>query len=237
MILRVDDLHASYAGENEVLRGISLTVEKGEMVTIIGPNGAGKSTLFRVIFGLQQSSRGDVYFEGNRITNFKPGRILTMGISYLFQRDCIFPKMTVLENLEMGGFMLKDSPHIKRRIAELLDMFPLLDEKKNRKAETLSGGQRKILVVARTLMLDPKLVLLDEPTAGLDPKTVTAMFDEIKRINDNGTTIVMVEQNAKKALEISDRGYVLVNGEVRHEGKGSEILTDPEIGKLYLGLT
>lgn len=237
MILEVSNVHAGYFGDMEVLKGVSLKVNEGEIVTIIGPNGAGKSTLFKTIFGFLKPLKGDIKFQGESIIKLKPNMILRRGISYVFQEDSIFPKLTVQENMEMGGFIINDHDYMKKRTEELNNMFPVLRERKNMRAQVLSGGERRMLVIARALMLTPKLLLLDEPTAGLAPFIMDKVFEQIKLINKLKTTIMIVEQNAKRSLAISDRAYVLVDGLIKYQGSGNEVLNSSEVRKLYLGET
>jgi len=231
-LLKVEKIKAGY-GETEILHSVSCEVKEGEIVTIIGPNGAGKSTLMKAILGLLKPTQGRIIFNGKDITGKNPNQIVREGICYVPQSDNIFPSLTVEENLEMGAFIRKDD--YKNKIEEIYEIFPDLKERRKTKAKKLSGGQRQMVAIGRALMLDPLLLLLDEPSAGLSPKLVQVIFEKIEKINEKGVSILMVEQNARKALSISHRGYVLVMGKNRFEGSGDAILNNEEIGKLYLG--
>ena len=235
MMLEIDNIYASY-GEFDVLQGVSLGINEKEIVCLIGPNGAGKSTVFRTIFGFLKPRLGKVYFKGEDITGFYPTKILQRGISYVLQRHSVFPRMTVRENLDVGAFIRRDKEQVEREITNLYELFPILKEKKNDLAMTLSGGQRRMLEIARVLLTDPQLLMLDEPTLGLAPKVVTSLFDKITEIHEaTGIPVMIVEQNAKKALDISDRAYVLELGKICMEGPAIEISNDPECRRLYLG--
>jgi ABC-type branched-subunit amino acid transport system ATPase component len=235
MLLEVTDLRASY-GRFDVLNGISVRVAEGEVVCIIGPNGAGKSTLLKAIAGFLRPRTGSVRFRGEEIAGLSPVAVLKRGICYVFQRSSIFPKMTVWENLLMGAYTREDGrPRIRQDIDEVCRLFPVLGEKRAVKAEALSGGMRRMLEVGRALLLDPALLLLDEPTMGLAPKVMDDLFAKVMQINARGTAIVIVEQNARKALRLAQRAYVLEGGTTRLEGQGVELLNDPEVRKAYLG--
>lgn len=234
MLLEVKDIHASY-GKFEILKGVTLNVDEGEIVCMIGPNGAGKSTVFRTIFGFLKPLKGEVIFKGESIGNMPTHEIIKKGVSYIFQRDSVFPNMTVMENMKMGAYIRDDKEQIQKDIEVLCKMFPIIKERKNEMAKNLSGGQRQMLEMARGLLLHPDLFLLDEPTAGLAPKVQKLTFKKIKEINENGITIMIVEQNARLALKHSDRAYVLENGKTIMEGSGTEILHDPKVVKAYLG--
>ena len=235
MLLEVTDLRASY-GRFDVLNGVSLRVAEGEIVCIIGPNGAGKSTLLKAIAGFLRPRTGSVRFRGDEIAGLSPVTILKRGICYVFQRSSIFPKMTVWENLVMGAFTREDGmARIRRDIEAVCGLFPALGEKRHVKAEALSGGMRRMLEVGRALLLEPALLLLDEPTMGLAPKVMDDLFEKVQQINARGTAIVIVEQNARKALQLARRAYVLEAGTTRLEGRGVELLNDPEVRKAYLG--
>ncbi|MFB6108759.1 MAG: ABC transporter ATP-binding protein [Haloplanus sp.] len=231
-LLVVDDLDAGY-GDLQILDGVDMTVADREYVTIVGPNGAGKSTVMKSVFGLTSHMGGTVTFDGADITGREPEDIIHEGIGYVPQTDNVFPTLSVEENLEMGAYVLDSVP--EDRLAEVFERFPILDERRTQKAGTMSGGQRQMLAMGRALMLDPKLLLLDEPSAGLAPDLVDEMFDKIDEINDDGTAILMVEQNAKEALRRCDRGYVLANGRNRYEDEGSVLLNDPEVRQEFLG--
>lgn len=230
-MLQVSDVSSGY-GKMIIVRGIDLVVEKDEIVVIIGPNGSGKSTLMKTIFGLIQPTKGEVLLEGRKISGLSPHRIVRQGINYVPQLDNVFPSLTVIENLEMGAYTLKDCDD---RIERVMEIFPILKDKKDTKAINLSGGERQAVAVARGLMTDPKLLLLDEPTAGLSPALVSHIMAKIQEIRDNGTSVLLVEQNAKKSLAICDRAYVMVMGTKAYEGTGKEILDHERIGRLYLG--
>lgn len=232
VILKVDNMRVGY-GDTEILHGVNCKVEKGEIVSIIGPNGAGKSTLMKAILGLLKPKSGRIVFNNKDITGKNPNDIVKEGICYVPQSDNIFPSLTVEENLEMGAFISKDD--YKKRMEEIYQIFPDLKEKRKIKTKKLSGGQRQMVAIGRALMLDPKMLLLDEPSAGLAPKLVQMIFNKIIKINQTGISILMVEQNARKALEISHRGYVFAMGHNRFEDSGEALLNNVEIGKLYLG--
>lgn len=231
-LLEAQGLVAGY-GETVILHGISIRVEQGEIVTIIGLNGSGKSTLLKTVFGVVRPTAGRVLFRDEAITGLSPDRIVQKGISYVPQTENIFPSLTVQENLEMGAFVRRDRG--RRRIPEVLGLFPDLMSKRTERASRLSGGQRQMLALARALMLDPALLLLDEPSAGLSPILVEQVFRKIVDINRTGVAILVVEQNARRSLEQSHRGYVLVNGEARIEDSGPRLLSNPDVRRLYLG--
>jgi branched-chain amino acid transport system ATP-binding protein len=232
-LLELRDVRAGYA-EVEVLRRVSLSVQAGEIVSIIGANGAGKSTLLKTVFGMVSVDTGRIIFAGEEITNRPSVEILRRGLSYVPQGRCNFPAMTVEENLEMGAYLRSDAG-VKHDIDASLDRFPMLGEKRRAVAGALSGGQQQILEIAIALLLRPKLLLVDEPSLGLDPRMVEAVFETIQTINREGTTVLMVEQNAKKALGVSQRAFVLELGRKRFEGTGEELLHDPEVREHYLG--
>jgi ABC-type branched-subunit amino acid transport system ATPase component len=231
-LLEVTGLVSGY-GEMEILHGVSLHVEAGEIVTIIGPNGSGKSTLMKTIFGLLKPREGQVLFDGLELTGLPPHRIVQKGLCYVPQSSNTFLTLTVQENLEMGAFIRKDD--YSARLEQVYGLFPDLKAQRNAKVAKLSGGQRQMVAIARALMLDPKLLLLDEPSAGLSPIFVQSIFQQIVEINRQGVTVLMVEQNAQRALEHSTRGYVMASGEVRLEGTSRTILANEEIARLYLG--
>ena len=232
-LLELVDVHAGYR-EVVVLRGVSVRVEAGEMVSIIGANGAGKSTLLKAVFGMVGVETGKIVFAGDDITNHRSVDILRRGLSYVPQGRCNFPAMTVEENLEMGAYLRSDRG-VGADIEALLARFPMLADKRHEPAGTLSGGQQQILEMAISLLLHPKLLLIDEPSLGLDPRMVDAVFDAIQAINREGATVLMVEQNAKRALEISHRAFVLELGRNRFEGTGQALLDDPDVKRHYLG--
>lgn len=231
-ILRLRDLDAGY-GDLQILSDVDLDVADGEYVTVVGPNGAGKSTVMKTVFGLTTYMDGVVEFEGQPIQGLAPEQIIREGIGFVPQTDNVFPGLSVRENLEMGAYILESVP--EDRIEEVYDRFPILRRRNDQKAGTLSGGQRQMVAMGRALMLDPDLLLLDEPSAGLAPDLVADMFDRIDRINEGGTAVLMVEQNAKEALRRCDRGYVLVNGENRYTDRGDVLLTDEDVRKDFLG--
>jgi len=234
LLLEVKSIHASY-GKFEILKGVTLHVDEGEIVCMIGPNGAGKSTVFRTLFGFLKPLKGEVIFKGERIGGLPTHKIIRKGISYIFQRDSVFQNMTVMENLEMGAYVRDDKEQVRKDIEDLCKMFPILKERSNEMAKNLSGGQRQMLEMARGLLLHPDLLLLDEPTLGLAPTIQKLVFEKIKEINEKGTTIMIVEQNARQALLHSDRGYVLENGKTIMEGSGVEVLHNPRVIETYLG--
>lgn len=231
-LLEAAGVRAGYGGA-EIIHGVDLSVDAGEIVTIIGPNGSGKSTMMKAVVGLVSVSAGAIRFGGRPVENLPADRRIPLGLCYVPQTENVFPTLTIAENLEMGGFLRKAG--LKSRAAELFEMFPDLAEKRNAKAGSLSGGQRQMMALARALMLDPRLLLLDEPSAGLSPAYVEVVFQKIREINASGVAILMVEQNAKQALNLSDRGYVLVTGEARMTGPGPDLAADPQLGRLYLG--
>jgi branched-chain amino acid transport system ATP-binding protein len=233
-VLVIEDLVAGYVPEVDILNGVSIEVREGEIVTVVGPNGAGKSTLIKAIFGLLPPRRGRVVFRGEDLVGEKPHAITRRGMSYVPQLDNVFPSLTVDENLEMGSL---DRSHTGERIRDMYELFPHLGERRTQAAGTLSGGERQMLAMARALMPDPQVLLLDEPSAGLAPAFVETIFAKIAQINRAGVTLVMVEQNARRALGMSDRGYVLDLGENRFEGTGRDLLGDPKVAELYLGGT
>lgn len=231
-ILEAENIRSGY-GETEILHGVSIYVDPGEMVAIIGPNGAGKSTLMKTIFGLLKPRVGRILLEGEDISGLRPDKIVKKGMCYVPQSDNIFPSLTVMENLEMGAFIREDD--FSDSLEEVFNRFPILKERRNQRAGSLSGGEQQMVAMGRALMLKPRVLLLDEPSAGLAPKMVDEIFEKIAEVRDSGVAVLMVEQNAKKALMYADRGYVLAMGENRYEGRGEELLNDPDVGRLYLG--
>ena len=231
-VLELDDVVGGY-GETQILHGVSLRVDPGEIVAIIGPNGAGKSTAMKAVFGLLRLTGGKVRLDGEDITNTPPDKVVKKGVCYVPQTSNIFPTLTVEENLEMGAYVRNDD--IRPRLGEIYEMFPPLMEKRRQVAGTLSGGQRQMVAMGKALMLEPKILLVDEPTAGLSPKFRGEIFHIIKDINAAGTPILMVEQNAKQALSIAARGYVLVDGQNRLEDTGQALLSNKEVGEMFLG--
>lgn len=232
-LLDVQSVTAGY-GDTEILRDVSMQVRRGEIVSIIGPNGAGKSTLMKTIFGLLHPRTGSVSFDGSDISALQPYQIVERGMCYVPQVSNVFTELTVAENLEMGAIQAKKSD-VSARKERIYEYFPRLKERRNQRAGKMSGGERQMVAMGSALMLDPKLVLMDEPSAGLSPKMVGVIFEQIKKINDAGPAILIVEQNAQLSLKMSDRGYVLASGENRFEGTGEGLLNDPEVARLYLG--
>ncbi|WP_248517839.1 ABC transporter ATP-binding protein [Salinarchaeum laminariae] len=231
-LLTVADLDAGY-GDLQILDGVDLAVEDGEYVTIVGPNGAGKSTVMKTVFGLTTYMDGSIEFDGEEISRLRPDQIIRKGVGYVPQSDNVFPSLTVRENLEMGAYILDSIP--EERIDMVYDRFPVLEERSGQTAGSMSGGQQQMVAMGRALMLDPDLLLLDEPSAGLAPDLVEDLFDRVDAINDGGTAILMVEQNAKEALRRCDRGYVLVQGQNRHEDDGDALLADQQVREDFLG--
>jgi len=231
-ILRIRGLDAGY-GDLQILSDVDLDVADGEYVTIVGPNGAGKSTVMKTVFGLTTYMDGSIEFEGAEIQGDAPEEIIRRGVGFVPQTDNVFPGLSVRENLEMGAYILDSVP--EDQIEEVYERFPILREREHQKAGTLSGGQQQMVAMGRALMLDPDLLLLDEPSAGLAPDLVSDMFDRIDRINGSGTAILMVEQNAKEALRRCDRGYVLVDGENRYTDRGGVLLGDDDVRQDFLG--
>ena len=230
--LELKDIFAGY-GETEILHGVNLSVNMGEIVAIIGPNGAGKSTAIKAILGLLNITKGSVLLNGNDITDTAPDRVVTKGISYVPQTHNVFVNLSVQENLEMGAWTR--SKGINERLEEMFTLFPDLREKRRQAAGSLSGGQRQMVAMAKALMVDAKVLLLDEPTAGLSPKYRGEIFSTIKEINSTGVPILIVEQNAKQALGCANRGYVLVDGTNRFQGTGTDLLEDRDVARMFLG--
>jgi ABC-type branched-subunit amino acid transport system ATPase component len=236
MLLQLEGIYAGYGG-GDVLRGVDLGVEKGTITCIVGPNGAGKSTVMAVISGLLKPRKGDVIFDGKSIRGQSPPQILTRGLALVPQIHSLFPALNVRENVELGAYMLHDAGLVQRRLAEVEELFPIVKERATEKAGSLSGGQQRQVEFARSLMLNPALVLLDEPSMSLDPKTATEMFNAVKAMNEAGRTILLVEQNVRSGLGVATHGVVMESGEVRLTGPAQSILSNPEISSLYLGGT
>ena len=222
-------------GKMTILNGTSFRIEKGTITTVIGPNGAGKSTVFKAIFGLLNIRSGQVLLNDKDVTGQAPAKMLAHGVSYVPQGRNLFPMLSVKHNLEIGGISARDQSKVARRIDEVMEQFPILKEKANQQAITLSGGQQKQLEIARALLLDPKLILIDEPSIGLSPQMVSETFRTLIRLRDEGVTVLMVEQNAKTALAMSDYGLVLEQGQTRMHDKADALLADPRVGQLFLG--
>ena len=233
-MLELQELYGGY-GRMTILNGVSFSIPKGSITTMIGPNGAGKSTVFKAVFGLLNIHSGRILVEGQDVTGLKPAQLINQGITYVPQGRNIVPHLSVYHNLELGGITAPDQKIIRRRIDTVFEQFPVLAEKRNDHAITLSGGQQKQLEVARALLLDPKLILIDEPSIGLSPQLVQEVFRTLIRLRNSGVTILMVEQNARSALAISDYGIVLELGQMRMQGKAGDMLNDPRVGQLFLG--
>ena len=233
-LLRVEVLVAGY-GKAPILQGVSLLVSHGELVSVIGPNGAGKSTVFKTIVGFLRPTEGRVIFDGKEIMGLRPDQVLRRGLAYVPQGRIVFPQMTVLENLEMGAYIERDAQRIRRALEQVYALFPILGERRQQKAGTLSGGEQQMVAIGRALMTQPKLILLDEPSLGLAPRFVSLIFDKLVEMKRAGYTLMVVEQNAARALAVADRAYALELGQNRFEGSGEELLADPEVKRLYLG--
>ena len=233
-LLRAEGLTAGY-GKLPILHGVTLEVREGEMVCVIGPNGAGKSTSFKTIVGFLRPTHGRVTFDGGDITGLRPDQVLRIGLAYVPQGRIVFPQMTVLENLEMGAYIVRDGRRIREARERVYALFPILAERRRQRAGTMSGGEQQMVAIARALMTTPKLVLLDEPSLGLSPKFVSLIFERLAEMRRAGYTLMVVEQNAARALAVADRGYVLELGRNRFEGTGQGLLADPEVKRLYLG--
>ena len=233
-LLVAEGLVAGY-GRIDILHGVSLDVRPGELVAVIGPNGAGKSTAFKTIVGFLTPRNGRVVFNGDSIVGLRPDLVLRRGLAYVPQGRIVFPQMTVLENLEMGAYIERDAGRIAASLDRVFGLFPILAERRRQKAGTMSGGEQQMVAIGRALMTSPRLILLDEPSLGLSPKFVTLIFDKLVEMKRAGFTLMIVEQNAARALAIADRGYVLELGRNRFEGPGRTLLDDPEVKRLYLG--
>ncbi len=233
-LLRANGLVAGYTPEVDILNGVDIEVREGEIVTIVGPNGAGKSTLMKAIFGLLEPRSGEVRLDGREITGMAPHAVTREGVAYVAQLDNVFPSLSVRENLDLGA-IAGGGGSVDERVERMYELFPRLAERRSQAAGTMSGGERQMVAMARALMPDPRLVLVDEPSAGLAPAFVDAIFEKLVEINDSGVTILMVEQNARRALTMSDRGYVLDLGRSRFTGPGRELIADPKVAELYLG--
>jgi branched-chain amino acid transport system ATP-binding protein len=235
-MLKVRGLKGGYGGGRLIVDGVDLDVEAGEIVTVIGQNGAGKSTILKSIFNMAPVREGQVELDGKSIFSVSPYQMLNVGLAYIPQHHSVFPKLTIAENLRMGGYLLKDSKLLAERTAKVEEMFPILKQRRAEFAASLSGGEQRMLEIARTLIMDPKVVMLDEPSIGLAPKMVDLVFSTARRLAEAGKAILMVEQNVKKALEASDRGYVLELGQVRIKDSAKALIADERVSRLYMGV-
>ena len=233
-LLELRAVEAGY-GSIQILHGVSLHVNAGEVVAVIGPNGAGKSTAFKVIMGFITYLRGEIVFDGRSLIGQRPDKILALGLGYVPQGRVVFSQMTVRENLEMGAYLERDKGAIKASMERVFSLFPRLGERRRQAAGSLSGGEQQMLAMGRALMMQPKMLMLDEPSLGLSPRLVDEVFDKTVEMARGGLTVMLVEQNAARALEISDRGYVLELGRNRLEGAGRDLLANPDVRRLYLG--
>jgi ABC-type branched-subunit amino acid transport system ATPase component len=234
VLLGVEGIHAGY-GKMEILHGVSLEVRPRELVSLIGPNGAGKSTVFKTVVGFLRPTSGRVLFAGQEITGLPPYEVLRLGLAYVPQGRIVFPQMTVLENLEMGAYIEPSRAKVREALDRVYALFPILSERQQQRAGSLSGGEQQMVAIGRALMTTPKLILLDEPSLGLSPRFVTLIFEKLVEMKQAGYTLMVVEQNAAKALSVADRGYALELGRNRFEGTGQHLLNDPEVKRLYLG--
>lgn len=233
-MLELKDVYGGY-GKITILNGVSFSIPKASITTVIGPNGAGKSTVFKAVFGLLNIQSGQIALDGKDVTRQTPRQMIAHGVTYVPQGRNVVPQLSVYHNLELGGITAPDQGKVRNRIETVMDQFPMLREFRNRKAIELSGGQQKQLEVARALLLDPKLILIDEPSIGLSPNLVQEVFRTLTSLRDQGVTILMVEQNAKAALAMSDYGLVLELGQTRMHDKAASLLADPRVGQLFLG--
>lgn len=233
-MLQVKDLSISY-GAIQAVRHVDFEVKKGEIVTLIGANGAGKSTILKTISGIVKPQSGSIEYQNESLVGKKAPQIVAAGISQVPEGRHVFPAMTVMENLQLGAYLQKDRAQIEARLQNIYEMFPILKERQHQDAATLSGGEQQMLVMARAMMAGPKLLLLDEPSMGLAPIYIQKVFEIIQKINAQGTTILLIEQNAHQALAIADRGYVIASGEIQLSGTGKELLNDPQVKRAYLG--
>jgi branched-chain amino acid transport system ATP-binding protein len=233
-LLRFEGVTAGYGG-GDVLKGVDYAMQEGGVTCIVGPNGSGKSTLLKTVSGLLRPRLGQIYFKDEPLVGRSPRDILQLGIVQVPQQHSLFREMTVHENVELGAFLVRNRALVAERMAMVREMFPIVAERAKDKAGSLSGGQQRLVEFARCLMLEPELVVLDEPSMGLDPRTLRVMFDTVKMMNSVGRSVLLVEQNARQGLRLSNYGVVLENGRVRLSGSGTEVLTNPEIAALYLG--
>ena len=234
-MLKVRGLKGGYGGKL-IVDGVDLDVAAGEIVTVIGQNGAGKSTILKSIFNMAPVRQGEVTLDGEDIFSVSPYQMLTVGLAYVPQHHSVFPKLTIAENLRMGGYLLNDAALLQKRVTKVEGMFPILAQRRNEYAASLSGGEQRMLEVARTLMMDPKVIMLDEPSIGLAPKMVDLVFSTARRLAEAGKAILMVEQNVKAALLASDRGYVLELGQVRITDDAKALIADERVSRLYMGI-
>jgi branched-chain amino acid transport system ATP-binding protein len=235
VVLALKDVVAGYGQAAPVLRGLSVSVHRGEVVCLVGPNGAGKSTVLKVASGMLAPREGAVILEGGDVTAQPPHELLHRGLAHVLQGHSVFPEMTVGENVRMGGYTIRDRAVVAERIERVREIFPVIADRWRATAGLLSGGQQKMVEFGRALMLDPVVILLDEPSMGLDPKTTSTVFDQIDRLRQLGKAVLLVEQNARRALEVADRGCVLDLGRVHVEGPAQQLLADPSLARLYLG--
>jgi ABC-type branched-subunit amino acid transport system ATPase component len=233
IILQAENITAGYTTEVNILYDVGIRLTSGQIVSVIGPNGAGKSTLLKTIFGILKPSNGKISLKEEDITGLKPDKVAKRGISYVPQVDNVFPSLTIQENLEMGAFIRDDD--FSQRLNEIYELFPILGDRRKQKAGQLSGGQRQMVAMGRALMVDPQVLLLDEPSAGLSPKLVEMIFEKIRAINKTGVSMIIVEQNAREALKMADHGYVLAMGRNVLDDTGDALLVNEEVGRLYLG--
>ena len=233
-MLQVKDLSINY-GAIQAVRHVDFEVKKGEIVTLIGANGAGKSTILKTISGIVKPQSGSIEYQNESLVGKKAPQIVAAGVSQVPEGRHVFPAMTVMENLQLGSYLQKDRSQIEARLQEIYQMFPILKERQHQDAATLSGGEQQMLVMARAMMANPDLLLLDEPSMGLAPIYIQKVFDIIQKINAQGTTILLIEQNAHQALSIADRGYVIASGEIQLTGSGEKLLNDPQVKRAYLG--
>ena len=233
-MLQVKDLSISY-GAIQAVRHVDFEVKKGEIVTLIGANGVGKSTILKTISGIVKPQSGSIEYQNESLVGKKAQQIVAAGISQVPEGRHVFPAMTVMENLQLGSYLQKDRSQVEARLQEIYQMFPILKERQHQDAATLSGGEQQMLVMARAMMANPDLLLLDEPSMGLAPIYIQKVFDIIQKINAQGTTILLIEQNAHQALAIADRGYVIASGEIQLTGSGEKLLNDPKVKRAYLG--
>jgi branched-chain amino acid transport system ATP-binding protein len=236
MILKLNNVVAGYDG-SDVLKGVNLEIQTGSITCIVGPNGAGKSTVLRTISGLLKPRIGEILFNDRKISGMNPRHILSVGIAQVQQNHSLFPDISVRENVRLGAFIINDSALVEQRLSKVEELFPIVKERAKDRAGDLSGGQQRLVEFARSLMLDPQLILLDEPSMGLDPMTLKQVFDTVKLMHETGRTILLVEQNVRAGLGVATQGVVMESGLVRLEGTHKEILDNPQIGHLYLGGT